>query len=149
MGGTGQKGAADGAAQLFRNVRFSFLGWMTKKNFWQGGWHFLRRTKIFFLKGRHFRSSPRTALVLGTPLSLTPVRRWPILRPVRLFTKCMLAQDSAAFAGVCRASQAHTAYDKGHSHFALMHPPTSTELTCYAPIVTIGIEYLGREAGSR
>jgi len=64
--------------------------------------------------------------------------------------KAMLAQDSAAFAGVCRSSQAHT----GHSHFARMHPPTSTELTCYAAIVglhvlTIGIEYLGREAGSR
>jgi len=61
--------------------------------------------------------------------------------------KAMLAQDSAAFAGVCRSSRAHTE----HSHFALMHPPTSTELTCYAPIVhvTIGIEYLGREAGSR
>src|SRR6218665_1917874 len=42
--------------------------------------------------------------------------------------KAMLAQDSAAFAGVCRSSRAHTE----HSHFALMHPPTSTELTCYA-----------------
>src|SRR6218665_320101 len=45
----------------------------------------------------------------------------------------MLVQGSAASAGVCRSSQAHTA---GHSHFALMHPPTSTGLTCYAPIVS-------------
>src|SRR6218665_1241895 len=45
----------------------------------------------------------------------------------------MLAQDSAAFAGVCRSSEAHT----GHSHFALMHPPTSTELTCYAPNILV------------
>src|SRR6218665_1753366 len=41
--------------------------------------------------------------------------------------KAMLAQDSAAFAGVCRSSRAHTE----HSHFVLMHPPTSTELTCH------------------
>jgi len=50
---------------------------MTKKSrqkFLQVGWHFLGAgSKNFFLKGRHLRSSPRAALVLGTPLHFRPI----------------------------------------------------------------------------